>query len=123
MTTATQLVNPDLYYGMVCERLADFDDFCKAKCAERESLRKSVKYSLFERLLNLGVDPRIEGRDLSEPYNWLDDFDYYSQYVIPYRVQYKRLTGLEVWLAYCVNQGLKVQISASDLALLLGEWK
>ena len=47
--------------------------------------------------------------------NRLTDFDY--------RVQYKRLTELEVWLAHCVQEDIRVQISPSDVALLLGEWK
>lgn len=123
MTTQTQLVNPDPYYNMVCQRLADFDDFCKAKCAEREAARSSKPYSLWEKICNIGVDCRTDGRDLSKPYNWLDDKDYYSQYVMPYREQYKRLIELEVMLAHCINQDLKVQISASDLTLLAGEWK
>ena len=120
MTTATQFVFPHPYYDMVCNRLADFDDFCKTKCAERKSLRKGVKYSLFERLLNLGADCRVDGR---EPYNWLDDKEYYSQYVMPYREQYKCLNELHVWLAHCVQEDIRVQISPSDAALLLGEWK
>lgn len=123
MTTQTQFVFPHPYYDMVCNRLADFDDFCKAKCAERESLRKGVKYSFFERLLNLGVDCRIEGRSPQQPYNWLDDKEYYSQYVMPYREQYKRLNELHVWLAHCVKEDIRVQISPSDVALLLGDWK
>ena len=34
-----------------------------------------------------------------------------------YREQYKRLNELDVWLAYCVKEDIRVQI-----ALLLGDW-
>lgn len=119
MTTQTQFVSPDQYYNMACQRLADFDGFCKAKCAEREAARASNPPSWWSKLFeNFGIDPRSE-----YPYDWQQDFEYYSQYVMPYREQYKRLTELEVWLAHCINRDLKVQISASDLTLLVGEWK
>ena len=106
--TSTQFVFPHPYYDMVCNRLADFDNFCKAKCAEREAARASKPYSLWERVLNLGVDCRIDGRSSQQPYNWLD---YYSHYVMPYREQYKRLNELHVWLAHCVQEDIRVQIS------------
>ena len=82
--TSTQFVFPHLYYDMVCNRLADFDDFCKAKCAERELHRASKPYSLWERVLNLGVDCRIDGRSPQQPYNWLD---------------------------YCIQEDIRVQIN------------
>ena len=99
MTTATQFVSPDPYYNMVCQRLASFDDFCKAKRAECESTCSDQRH------------------------NWLDDEECYSQYITPYLEQYKRLSDLEVMLAHCIREDLKVQISASDLTLLVGEWK
>ena len=123
MTTQTQFVFPHPYFDMACNRLADFDDFCKAKCAEREAARASKPYSLWERVCNLGVDCRIDGRSPQQPYNWLDDKDYYSLYVMPYREQYKRLNELHVWFTHCVQEDILVQISPSDAALLLGEWK
>lgn len=95
MTTATQLVSPDRYYNMVCQRLVDFDNFYKAKCAECESTCSDQRH------------------------NWLDDKKCHSQCTTPYLEQYRRLIELEVWLAHCINQDLKVQISASDLTLLV----
>lgn len=119
MTTQTQLVNPNPYYDMVCNRLVDFEDFCKAKCAEREAARASNPPSLWCRLFeDFGIDPRSE-----YPYDWQQDFEYYSQYVMPYREQHKRLNELHVWLAHCVQEEIRVQISPSDAALLLGDWK